>query len=221
MQRARQAFGHGAIRRRRAIQMAVPAKPATDTIPAAVAPPNPPSPRRSSLRSTVPSGTTDELVVDAGAVVDVVTSAAVEVELPVEVDDAGELDAGTEVVEVDVWGNVELDVLGPSVVEVAEGARAAAVVVGAGSAGGGCCSDARVVVSAVVGASVVVGAVVVVIGAGWPPLHSPGRIGLGVDPSIAAGGSKRGGRGSPVPIENDQPSIDPGGGVREPAPTVE
>src|SRR5215213_7138572 len=102
-----------------------------------------------------------------------------------------------------------------------EAVRGRAVVDGAvaGTAVGWICSGGTVVLVALV----VAGALVVVVGAGAGAPHSPGAIGFGGCPSIAGGTSNRGG-GAPAPTlpsENDHPSTEPGGGVREPGPTVE
>jgi hypothetical protein len=218
VQGARQTLAHGASRRRRAIQNAVPASPPAETIPAAVAAPKLPLSLPSSLRSIVPSG-----AVEWGAVDSLVVGVELVDGLVVLVLDVVELEL------VDVLDVVVVDVVVVVVVVVVELAGAVGNVVvvapgpgrvvgggfgvgaAVGSAGGG--DGATVVV--LVGAAV---EVVVVLGWAGAP-QSPLRIGLGGWPSTAAGTSKRG--GVAVPLENDQPSIEPGGGVREPAPSVE
>ncbi len=78
----------------------------------------------------------------------------------------------------------------------------------------------RLVVVAAVEALLVVTATVAAVGVGAAEPQSPGVMGFGVVPATGGSGAKRGGRASAPGCKRakDQPSIDPGGGVRLPAP---
>ena len=188
-------------------------------IPIAVAGLKPPSPRRSSDRSTVPRATSlatvspsvvdavalvsDESTVDRGTDVEVVVAPAGRLDV---VDDAGEFTATATVVDAITTGF--------AVVAVAP-CEATAGAVGGGEVG---CGAAAVVTG---GGGCTAGAAVVVTGdapAGFP--QSDPLSGFGGSPSIGGGGGALGGGVSAptLPRENDHPSTAPGGGTRAPGP---
>lgn len=110
-----------------------------------------------------------------------------------------------------------------SVVDVGVATAFTAVAVGVSATGGG----TSVGVGGVAGwAMAIVGAgdgAAVVVGVGADDVAQSERFsGLGVSPGTGAGGSNPGGGMSTAfcVSENDQPSIEPGGGVRLPAPVV-
>jgi hypothetical protein len=132
---------------------------------------------------------------------------------------------------VDVDDRVLVDVVtldgAASVVELGAPAASTTVAVGVSAIGsstavgvGGVSGWAVAIVAAGAGA---VGAVVVALGAEADDVAQSERFnGLGVSPGSGAGGSYPGG-GTSTPFwvsANDQPSIEPGGGVRLPAPVV-
>ena len=222
MQRTGQARAHGIARLRRAAHTPAPAKPIAAAAPITVLGLGPPPDRRSSLRSTLPSTTAVVvslvvlagllvLVVAAVEVVDVVDVAPDAALSPAAVD--GALSAGT-VVGVAALLGVPIAALGCSVSAGGdETAAGGATTVGAAPA-----CDVGVV--AVVGADV---AAVVGAGAGSAGVPQSAVLnGLGASPAMRAGGASPGEGVVPPTLfnANDQPSVDPGGGLRDPGPRV-
>jgi hypothetical protein len=207
--------------------------PPAATVPMAVVAPEPALPRRSSLRSTLPSpldvSVADCEVAgpaavedddDAGVVVVATTlDAGAMVEIGVVSGDAvsGTLDtpaaASGIVAAVTVEPSTVATALDESVV-VVTGAVVAGVTVDVVAA-------TTIVVEVVVAGTVVVVDVGVAVPSTASP-QSPARNACGTWPSVGGGGSNPGGGVADPALlsENDQPSIDPAGGWREPGPTV-